>query len=352
MRQRQGGISRTFAELIAEFDSDPTYNVRASTSLRFTQNRHAHAALKHRGFRELPSWTNHKVAYPFTWMRGSRPPKGTQIIHHTYYSTRFLVRRGGFKSVSTIHDMIPEIFQDTDRFTSSHLGKRQYIRTSDLLICVSESTKTDLLRIYGDIQCPVIVVPNSVGTGFEPNLPRIPGLPLDYGLYIGGRKGYKDFLLLPEVARQLRSQGQEIVFVVVGQAFTRSELALMRRLQVTDLFQRISPDDDAIRRVYSNASLLVQTSRYEGFGMPPLEAMASGVPVVVADSSSMPEVGGQVAQYFTPGDAGSLTITLGRVLDDDHLRLRLGYEGVQRATKFSKRRTAELTAQAYCRALD
>lgn len=347
MRQRQGGISRLFSELIGEFDEAPSLDVTALMHLRWTPNRHAATSLQHRGVRAVPSWIDRKVLYPFAWVGGTRPSMEADLIHHTYYSRRFFSKRRSIPIVSTIHDMIPELFAGTDLYTGSHLSKREYVLSSDLVICVSESTRADLMRLYGEVTGRVVVVPNAVGPGFAPGLPRLPGLPARYGIFVGARGGYKDFALLPRACELLRASGIAMPFVVVGAPFTDRERSLLLRHGVADRFHQMSLSDLELRCAYSNATLLVQTSRYEGFGMTPLEGMASGIPVVIADAASMPEVGGSVARYFVPGDPISLSERIAELLLDDVLRAELGVLGVQQASRFTLRGMAEGTAAAY-----
>jgi len=109
--------------------------------------------------------------------------------------------------------------------------------------------------------------------------------------------------------------------------------------------------DTELRTLYAGASAFVFPSRYEGFGLPPLEAMALGVPVVCADAASLPEVVGDAALLFPPGDAAALAAALSRVLDDPALRERLSQAGRERATQFTWQRTAAATVAAYREAL-
>ncbi len=109
------------------------------------------------------------------------------------------------------------------------------------------------------------------------------------------------------------------------------------------------PDLDGL---YALAAAVVVPSLYEGFGLPVLEAMARGVPVASSDRASLPEVAGTAALLFDPQDAGQLRDAVQRVLTDHELRARLRAAGRARAASFSWRRTAELTADSYRRAVE
>jgi glycosyltransferase involved in cell wall biosynthesis len=170
---------------------------------------------------------------------------------------------------------------------------------------------------------------------------------LDYLLYVGARIGYKNFTLLPRAMQVLRDDGIEIPLVVVGKPLTAEEMKLLDDCGVRDLVTQRAMTDSELKRAYANCTVLVQTSRYEGFGLTPLEGMASGVPVVIANAASMPEVGGSVARYFDPGDAADLATAIAALLGDDDLRVELGARGVERASQFTVAAMAQATAAAY-----
>lgn len=347
LRQRAGGISRLFTDLISTFDAYPDMGVQAHPMFRWVNNTHAAEDLRSRGIRCTPGWLPREALYAPWVLRGLPNPGRVEIVHHTYYSKRFLRRVAPALRVTTVYDMIPERFAGTDLFTGSHLAKRDYVMASDLVIAISQSTLDDMLDHFGAVPGMTAVIPLAVGSGFHPNQPAVPGLPTDYLLYVGGRRGYKDFALLPQALKILEGRGEHVDVVVVGGEFTPAETQLLADLRVAHRFHRRGLDDALLHRAYANCVATVQTSRYEGFGMPPLEAMASGVPAVVARASSMPEVGGDVARYFEPGDAESLAAELAKLLGDTELRSTLSQQGVVRAANFTTARMAESTAAAY-----
>lgn len=273
--------------------------------------------------------------------------EGVDLIHHTYYDKRFLSRCAGLSRITTVHDMIPELFQGEIPKHVNHLDKREFIERSDSIICVSESSKRDLLEVYQDVRAPITVIPNAVDSRFMPGILKMVATPNDYLLYVGGRENYKDFDVLLKALLVIRSQGNEIPLVAVGRKPTRSEISTIRKLGLEGLVLFPSVSDSALPSLYSNARALVQSSRYEGFGLTPLEAMASGIPAIAANSSSMPEVGGDVVQYFEPGSAEDLAQQISRVLGDTQLRQNLSNLGPSRAAMFSLERMATATANVY-----
>ena len=347
MRQRTGGISRLFTDLVREFDGDSSLGVEATLPFRLSNNRHAADGLADRGLSATPAWLPRGVLYAPWWFRGARPASGYDIVHHTYYSGRFLRVEPRSAHVTTVYDMIPELFAGSDHFTATHLQKRHYVEACDLVICISESTRSDMVSVYGDVAANVHVIPLAVQPGFGPHHDPLPGLPGDYVLYVGARDGYKDFGLLPEALEALAREGLVLPLVVVGKPLSTRETADLSQRGLLESTHVRQLDDADLKRAYAHCSLLVQTSRYEGFGLTPLEGMASGIPVIVARASSMPEVCGEVAQYFTPGDPEDLASVMAATLNDEGLRSDLAVSGPLRAAGFSTYEMARKTASAY-----
>lgn len=347
LRQRRGGISRLFAQLIAQFDADPGLGVTADLPFRWSNNTHVTNDLTHRALRRPPSWLPREVLYGAHLLRRPGRPSAADLVHHTYYSRQFLQERGHTPQVITVYDMIPELFAGTPEATGTHLQKRDYVSTCDLVICISESTRRDMVEVYGDLAENVVTIPLSVDPLFRPNLPSLPDLPHEYLLYVGKRSGYKDFELLAPAMAELKNLGLEIPVVAVGAPFSRDEENHLTRWGVSEIFRTHRLTDAELAQAYANATVLAQTSRYEGFGLTPLEGMAAGAPVVIADASSMPEVGGDVAHYFTPGDAESLAATLAELLSNDASRAEAGVRGIARAKLFTPQLMAEGHAEAY-----
>jgi glycosyltransferase involved in cell wall biosynthesis len=214
------------------------------------------------------------------------------------------------------------------------------------VLCISESTRRDLQSVYGSLDVPIVVTPLGVGNRFSPRGPRSGNLPHPFALFVGDRTAYKDFFVLLEAFATAQTRFHALV-AVGGGPFAADEEAALINLGIRDRVLRIDASDSELERIYRSASVFVFPSRYEGFGLPTLEAMASGCPVILADSSSHPEVGGQAALYFPPGDVGALRDALERCSDDHRLRERLRSEGLAQAARLSWRATAEATASAY-----
>jgi glycosyltransferase involved in cell wall biosynthesis len=275
-----------------------------------------------------------------------RAARRADILHHTYFHPRFMAGGSRARHVCTVYDMIPELYPESFPTRDPHLAKRRYVANCDMVLCISESARQDLIDVYGDPGVPMPVTHLGVGPEFRPDVGPPSGVPERYLLFIGRRGGYKDFDVLAE-AMALLADTEVALVAVGGGSFTDGESARLRHLGISDRVCQISAPDDELCRLYAHALAFVFPSRHEGFGLPTLEAMASGAAVVLADSSSHPEVGGEVARYFPIGDPAALAGQLDLLVGDDALRTQLGKDGVLRAASFTWQATATVTAEAY-----
>jgi glycosyltransferase involved in cell wall biosynthesis len=350
LAQQRGGISRYVVSLVQAYRDDPTLGVDVRQGWRRSTNDHSNDA----GLSRPLPWVDrlggpvqaHQVAYLVANTAARRRARRADVLHHTYFHPRFWAARSPARHVCTVYDMIPELFPESFPTRDPHLAKRSYVARSEMVFCISESAKRDLVEIYGDPGVPMPVTYLGVGPEFTPGLPRPAGLPERYVVFVGRRGGYKDYDVLVRAFADLPDE-DTMLLVVGGGAFNDDELAQQRRLGVAERIRRTDVADDALPALYANALAFVFPSRHEGFGLPTLEAMAAGIPVVLADASSHPEVGGDVARYFPAGDDEALRKVLAELLGDDELRQRLGREGTARAAGFSWARTAQATAQGY-----
>jgi glycosyltransferase involved in cell wall biosynthesis len=269
----------------------------------------------------------------------------SDILHHTFYHPRFLRPDFAGPRVTTIYDMTPDLFPELFPEGDPHLSKRAYVDASDMLLCISDSTRQDLIAVYGELDKPIRIAHLGVSQTFSPHHLPIDGLPARYLLFVGKRDKYKDYSVLAEAVAGLE---EKVVLVVVGGgAFTDEEIHLHERLGITPQIRQLSVGDQELAGLYANTLAFVFPSRYEGFGLPTLEAMASGAPTILAMISAHPEIGGDAAMYFPPGDAAVLRDCLERVIGDPALREQYGSLGIARAAAFTWEQTARQTSDAY-----
>jgi glycosyltransferase involved in cell wall biosynthesis len=248
------------------------------------------------------------------------------------------------RRVITIHDLtfkrFPELLQ---KETLENLD-RQMMREmalADAIVCVSESTRADLLRYYAVDPARAIAIHSGLGT---PSVAApMEGLPSRYILFVSTIEPRKNLVTLIDAYEQLRDSGRyDGSLVVVGRVGWKSE-SLVPRLRGRGIVHLDYVPAPQLATVYERAEAFVFPSIYEGFGFPLLEAMARGVPTIAAQSSSLPEIGGDAALYFDPTDTDELTAQLDRVLSDPALRAELASRGIARAREFRWSDAAERT---------
>jgi len=276
--------------------------------------------------------------------------KRPQIIHETYFLPFRLGSRRA-KRVLTIYDMIhekfPHSFSPNDQ-TANY--KKKAAKRADHIICISESTRQDAIQFLNlDPQKVSVIYLGFSGLASKENKYLLPTLPKPYLLFVGNRAGYKNFsLLLEGYAKSSLLQEDYMIVAFGGGAFTNAEQENMQRLGLkSNQVMHYFGDDAQLARFYTGAAVFVYPSLYEGFGIPPLEAMANSCPVVCSYTSSIPEVVGNAGEYFDPTDAQSLIKALETVLTSNTRADELRRLGVERLQSFSWQRCAQETYRIY-----
>ncbi len=255
------------------------------------------------------------------------------------------------RRVVTVHDLtykrFPELLQ---KETLHSLGRHMpgELAAADAVICVSESTRRDLLDFYQIDERRVITIHSGVGVRrqsrrFESGAHAPHSEERRYILFVSTIEPRKNLDVLLDAFARLRARGAyDGELVVVGQVGWKAE-AIVPRLRAPGVVHLDYLEPEALAAVYAGAELFVFPSIYEGFGFPLLEAMAHGVPSIAARSSSLPEIGGDAPLYFDPRDARALESLMERVLGDRALRDDLAARGRGRAAEFRWERAAEQT---------
>lgn len=238
-------------------------------------------------------------------------------------------------------ELMPELMAPTDRFFFRTFVPRS-ARRADRVLTGSEWTKRDLVERYGIDEDRIVVTPYGVDPIFTPDGPARDGSP--YALFVGAIQPRKDPLTALEALA--RTNGDLRLLLTGPEKSGAGELrAAIERLGLAgrvELTGHVSLDE--LAALYRGAACFVYPSRYEGFGLPVLEAMASGTPVVATAAGAVPEVAGDAAILVQPGDAGALATGIERALAD---RERLVAAGLERARQFSWAETARLTLETY-----
>jgi glycosyltransferase involved in cell wall biosynthesis len=234
-------------------------------------------------------------------------------------------------TVVTLHDLHfehdPDVMRLLDRWTFKLVVPRA-ARRAEHVLAVSERTRRDAIELYGLPAGKVTVTHHGVDESFAPG----PGAH-DYVLFVGAIQARKDPLAALEAAQHVG-----LPLVAAG---PEKEASLVGELRRRGADVRGWVPQPELAELYRGAAALVLPSRYEGFGIPVLEAMASGTPVVVSDDAALREVGGEAVAYSTPRSIGD---TLAEVLANRDSYVRAGLE---RARLFTWEQTARLTAEVY-----
>jgi glycosyltransferase involved in cell wall biosynthesis len=273
------------------------------------------------------------------------------ILHETFYSDKS-IDCGASAKVITVFDMIYELFKhDYNGSTYKPDIKKMAIERADHIICISNNTKLDLMRLLGVPESKISVV--LLGFDHFQNAYEkskiVQWEDKPYLLYVGNRDKYKNFsAMLKEVASSSKLLNDFDIIAFGGPKFTKSEWLYSKSLGFGDnQIKHVSGDDIALRDVYQSATAFIFPSLYEGFGIPPLEAMANNCPVVSSNTSSMPEVIGNAAEYFDPYVKGSMLQAIERVVYSNARTSVLKTLGHKRLPHFSWEKCAKETLQIY-----
>jgi len=299
---------------------------------------------------------------------------GVDLFHATEH---LLPRFSSVRTVFTLHDLIflfhPETHKPLNRWFLTLMMPR-FLRVADAVIAVSECTKRDAIRFYGIPEEKITVIYEGVNPRFRPADPEAIAavrarysLPEHFILYVGTIEPRKNLAALLEAFHHLLATCSlrpapcdllpatcDLRLVIVGKRGWLYEgfFHRLRELGLEDrvIFTGYVPDED-LPAIYSAADLFVFPSLYEGFGLPVLEAMACGTPVVCSDTSSLPEVAGDTALLVDPTDVRALAAAMERALTDEHLRAEIRARGLGRAGHFTWEKAARGTLEVYLRVM-
>jgi glycosyltransferase involved in cell wall biosynthesis len=284
---------------------------------------------------------------------------GVDVLHSPHYTTTAVA--GGWRRVVTFHDitffLLPERYPALRR-VYFRAASRAGARLADLVLTVSETVKADVERHLDVPPERVRAVSLAAAPHYRPlddatGLAAVRakyGLPERFILNVGALEPGKNQATLLRAFHRLRRQKPDLGLVIAGPPAWRYErlLRLVGRLDLTEQvrFLNYVPAED-LGALYNLADLFVFPSLYEGFGLPPLEAMACGTPVIASTAPALREVLDGAAVLVEPLDVGALADAMATALGDEPLRSHLRQAGLQRAALFSWERTARETAAVY-----
>ena len=288
------------------------------------------------------------------WMsRGQVRNWHPDLVHETYFSPKS-VAPVGCPVVITVFDMIPELEPEARDSASGKLrstAKVAAVARADRVICISEHTRQDLIRLFGTPPDKVSVAHLGCDSlpGADDETESRPGSERPFLLYVGLRDGYKNFeTMLRGIASSSRLTGDFDVVAFGGGTFSAHELALIRELGFRQgQVRQQAGNDQALVHLYRAAAAFIYPSTYEGFGLPPLEAMTQGCPVICSDRSSIPEVVADAGEYFDPDEPQSIARMTEAVVYSSARTSALIAAGRRRAALFTWERCAQRHLDVY-----
>ena len=214
-------------------------------------------------------------------------------------------------------------------------------------MCISENTKKDLIEYYNVDEKKITVT--HLASFIDNNQTIVNKITYPFFLFVGSRKRYKNFRLLLQAFSKLKDIKDNFEIICFGGGkFLKEEINYMKELSLNPAkIKNIQGSDKILVSLYKQAMALIYPSIYEGFGLPIIEAMSCGCPVISSNSSSLPEVYGTAALSFENNSVENLTHCINKISTDKTLRDLLIDKGFQRSKEFSWKKCAKETASVY-----
>jgi len=351
-QQSYGGISRYYSRLATELlKLEQDVSIFAGVHRNNYLSNLPNGVVKGRKLAKYPPktaklfqfanhyWSNYQISV-------LRP----QVIHETYYSN-FIHNLNNVPRIVTVHDIIHELFSET--FNKSNIITQRKISTfnrADHIISISHNTKKDLIEFFEISPEKITVIHHgSPSSSIKEHHHSNDSNNKPFLLYVGPRNGYKNFNCFLEAVSLSQKLIDEFDIISFGGGMlTSDEQATIRSLGFNNgQVKQIGGDDSVLASLYKDAIAFVYPSLYEGFGIPPLEAMAHQCPVVSSNSSSMPEVIGRAAEYFDPKEPYSIKVAIENVVFSPSRIEDLKVRGLERIKDFSWQKCAQETLSVY-----
>ncbi len=316
---------------------------------------------------EFPRRTGSATAYFLGALPRLLPTLDVSLFHGVRNFTLPLLPVPGKGMVLTVHDIVPELLPDTVSFAfrwQSRLWLTRSLRVARQIICDSHRTREDVAARFGISADKLHVV--HLGVDHLDELPRLDSigltylqalqLPPRYMLYAGSLDARKNIACVLDAFASLQSRPPVLPLVIIGQAWFGSSpvekrISSMRQEGLPIRYLGYQPPA-IFYELMRRATLFLFPSRYEGFGLPPLEAMRLGVPVIVSTGGALPEVCGEAAAKIDPDRPEDLAKAITALMSSEGERRTRAAAGLKWAANFTWKRTAQQTIEVYRAALD
>ncbi len=348
--QRIGGISRYYCEIIKRLRD---YNdVEIEIGAPFTPNLYLREILgiKNSIIRKLPPRITRMMSVPYCKYKVAK--NDFDIFHATFDTADYFEKVLMKPYVLTFHDLIPEYFmQDDSTWRELFPIRKKILRNASRIICISKYTRESLLNYYSFIDPDKTDV---IYHGITPYDKKYVGNTMGkYILYVGGRREYKNFRFSVKALNPLLRKYTDLKIVCTGYPFSGDEIKFLSELNLQKKVVNVGyVNDDILASLYHNALVFIFPSKYEGFGLPLLEAFVHECPSCIANASCFPEIAGDSANYFDPNDKESILASVTKVIEDQEFANFLRIKGKERVRLFTWEIAASKMRQSYLKVLN
>ena len=328
--QRYGGISNYWTELIKNLDSQNIeFEVIKPRGSKFTTDSLFNCSIEEE---KLPAYLSRFIPVNKT---------SSEVLHSSYYR---IPSKKSITLITSIYDFVSENRLKTFSSKIHNFQKKIAIERSSVIICISNFTKSQLIEKYNLEEKKIFVTHLGVDSKIFYHEPDKQKSNMQNNLlFVGNRSGYKRFDLAVESLKNI----EELELSIVGPPLSKKEKQYLSNNLKNRWVYLGFLSKDSLRKVYSNSFAFIFPSDEEGFGLPLLEAMSSGCPVICSKRSSFPEIGGKSVLYSSSQDPEEYIFQIKSLMDNNHLRKLLREEGINRSKLFSWKNTFDRTFDIY-----
>jgi len=347
--QQHGGISRYFLNLYKEFIQKeidtkilaPLHNNTFLKDSNYKSNLNLYIKKYPKNTRKIFKFYNQTLTSFYVNLY--KP----EILHKTFYEKN-LNKNKKVKKILTVMDLAHEIYYKDYGFNENFKHKKLAIQNLDYIICPSNKTKNDFLSFYDFPEEKIEVVYMGIEQFLNCDIDNVKIINNPFLLFVGGRDKYKNFINLVKAYSLSSNLKKEFIVICFGGGkFNKEELNLFKKLKLDNNIIQINGDDNQLLYLYKNASAFIFPSIIEGLGLPPLEAMSQGCPVISSNHSAILEGVGDAAETFDPIQIEDIMQKIEKVLYDKTYTNTLIKKGIERSKLFSWKKCANETLNVY-----